>query len=187
VIAVTDRRCGHARFRSLVAAAGLIAAGCSPIKVLVDYDVGADFRPYETFDRLDNRPNVSIAADARDGKFAGWVYDAVTAELIEKGLRRDQVDPDILVIYYLGENVKIDVDARGYRYSGRYGGWGDPIDVFEYREGTLVLDLIDGRTMDLVWRAAARNVWDEESLPAESEARIGEAVKKMLASYPPVP
>lgn len=190
VVVVANRHCGSKRCSCVVAGLVLVTAGCSPIKVLVDYDAGADFRRYETFDWLSNRPNVPDrvrAVGAGDDSFAGWVYEAVSVELVEKGLQRDEVDPDLLVMHYLGEDDKIDVDARGYRYSRRYGGWGGAIDVFEYSQGTLVLDLIDARTMDLVWRAAARGVRDDESTLGESEARIGEAVKRMLASFPPVP
>lgn len=166
-----------------------LAAGCSPMKVLVDYDKAADFRRYNTFDYLANRPNLPgvTFADEAAASFAWDVLGAVSSALEEKGLARDEVDPDLLVVHYAGADGSVDVEARGYRYGRNYGEWGGPIDILDYHEDTLIVDFVDARTMELVWRAAARGVWYEDATPSESKTRIDEAVVKMLASYPPSP
>jgi hypothetical protein len=52
--------------------------------------------------------------------------------------------------------------------------------VFGHEEGTLGLDVLDGRTQQLVWRAAATAVVD----PKERQDRITEALRRMLLQFP---
>jgi len=109
---------------------------------------------------------------------------AVSGELIAKGLAEDQVDPDVLVAYHVGAEDKIDVSGWGYRYSDPNAVWGRGIDVYPYRKGTLVLDVIDAKTMHLVWRASARRVIEENPNPAETGRRIDDAVEQMFQAFP---
>jgi hypothetical protein len=167
----------------------LVAVGCSPIKVSLDYDPTAPFNSYATFDWLDDRPNLSDrfrTAAGPDSVFNKCMRETVSDALAARRITIDEVDPDFLVVYYLGQNEEIDVKRYGYEYSGSYGGWGGAIDVTEYREGTLVLDLIDAKTMVLVWRATAQRTQLKNSTPDDTRVRIREAVKKMFAAYPPV-
>ena len=173
----------------------LAGMGCSSMAINNDYDTNADFRSYKTFDWLDNRPGIGENVRARIQEhqlFDKWLRTAVAAEFGAKGLERDEVDPDLLVIYHVGAGGEIDVTDWGYRYGIAYfGGYSRDIDVYAYREGTLVLDLIDAKTMDLIWRGSAQNTidekpTDEKPTPEQIEQKIGEAVKTMLGYYPPV-
>lgn len=168
----------------------LANAGCSPWSINNDYDTTADFRTFETFDWLDNRPGIGEAVRARMEEHS--LYDkhlraAVNGELDEKGLERNEIDPDLLVIYHVGTSDGIDVTDWGYRYGVAYfGGYSRDVDVYAYHEGTLVLDLIDAKTMELVWRGSAQNTIDEKPVPGQFEGKIDEAVPRMLGNYPPI-
>jgi hypothetical protein len=173
----------------VVLVAALVTLGCSPIQVKLDYDPDSEFNRYKTFDWLDNRPD--IPEDVKVAMNQYRLHDpsvrrAVAGELSAKGLSRDEVDPDILVAYHVGVEHKIDVVAWGYRYSGQYGAWGRDIDVYHYREGSLILDLIDAETMHLVWRASAEKTIDKKPAPEQAERSIGQAVSRMFQTYPPV-
>src|SRR5439155_27050640 len=57
--------------------------------------------------------------------------------------------------------------------------------VHEYTEGTLILDVLDAATKSLVWRGTAQ----AEALPSVDvstpQARIREAVRRILERFPP--
>ncbi len=174
----------------LCAVAFLIAlgSGCSSLKISNDYDKDADFRTYKTYDWLDNRPNIPadvVRAMNQNQLFSARLRRAAESELNAKGLVRDQVNPDILLTYHVGVEDKVDVADWGYRYSGHYYGYQRDIQAYQYHEGTLIIDMIDAKTMQLVWRASATKTIDDKPTPEQLDQRIPDAVAKILAAYPP--
>ena len=56
----------------------------------------------------------------------------------------------------------------------------------EWDEGTLVLDVVDGKSSKLVWRASAQaEVSTEPPPPEDRDETLNQAVDKMLADFPP--
>jgi hypothetical protein len=169
-------------------AAAFIA--CSGVRVATDYDPSADFsnvRSYAWFDEQSgvqgDRPDVESLLDRR-------VRGAVDAELQRKGLARvDKSAAKMLVSYHLGVEKKLDVDTinTGYGYGryGRYGGISTETTVREYQEGTLLIDMIDPASKQLVWRGSGQARIREYSSPEDREKRINEAVKQILEEFPP--
>ena len=49
----------------------------------------------------------------------------------------------------------------------------------------LVVDFVDPREKDLIWRGTASGSVDPHRTPEERTARVQEAVWKMLDQYPP--
>jgi hypothetical protein len=161
-----------------------LVAGCSSVRLGNDYDPSADFARYDSFDWLDNRPGVTGEADAA-GALDARLRRAVGSELVSKGMVLDSTNPELLVIYHVGEDDGIDTGRWGYRYENVGKGWGGDIDVRAYRAGTLVLDLVDAATMRLIWRASAEGVFRKDDDPGSAEVRMNEAVQRMLEVYPP--
>jgi len=69
---------------------------------------------------------------------------------------------DFMVAYYVGLKEGYDVRVMDYGYPGFWGrgrfgwrwGWPNNFDVWKipYTDSTLIIDLIDGQTNQLVWR-----------------------------------
>jgi hypothetical protein len=180
------------RIRRLFAVIGvtLAAAGCSTISVTHDFDTQADFLAYKTFAWL-QEPTTAIG-DAKAAKQMNTLLDkrirsAVEAELQAKGMTVDTQNPDLLVVYHTGVDDKINVTDWGYSYPTRYGGWYGPhdVDVYQYKEGTLIVDLIDTRSKQLVWRGEATKTLEEKPSPEQMDRNLREVVGKMFANYPP--
>ena len=107
------------------------------------------------------------------------VKDAAVASLNAKGLRLQNNDPDLLVTYRatIGQGSKTVYAPTYYGSSGFYPGWGfgwgfgwgwrpyyyyggpfmyyggsTAVDKEHYKEGTIIIDLIDTRSHKIVWR-----------------------------------
>jgi hypothetical protein len=57
--------------------------------------------------------------------------------------------------------------------------------VDQYEEGTLFIDVIDPKRNTMIWRGSATARVTPDLTPEERETRIGEAVRAILAKFPP--
>jgi len=57
----------------------------------------------------------------------------------------------------------------------------------KYDEGTLILEVVDAASGRLVWRGWAQAEVKSKADPGQREARIWEAVAKILDQFPPKP
>ena len=80
----------------------------------------------------------------------------------------------------------VNVTDWGYSYPRYYGGWGGGnVDVTTYDEGTLIFDLIDYKTKQLVWRGSATAALASNPSPEQQEKNLQTVVQKVFAAYPP--
>ncbi len=124
--------------------------GCSSASVRTDYDRQGDFSRYSSYDwmavpeKVRNNPTNSSLMRKR-------VETAVNANLSAKGMRLDKSSPDLLVTYHAGVKDRVDIDTWGYAYGRRGRFYGTDVDVRQYKEGTLIIDLINAGSKELVW------------------------------------
>jgi hypothetical protein len=57
--------------------------------------------------------------------------------------------------------------------------------VTQYQQGTLIVDLIGAKSMELVWRGSAQATLQDNPSPEYVEKRINQAVGMMFQKYPP--
>lgn len=165
----------------LAAAAALILQACSSTNVTTDYDRQADFTKYKSFGWMPVPDRTTMNPLLRNSLTRKHVENAVSQTLAAKGMEANATSPDVLVAYHLGVKEKIDVTSWGYGY-GRWGAWGGSnVDVRQYKEGTMVIDLIDASTKELVWRGVGRGAVGS----GDPETKIREAVDEILSHYPP--
>ena len=65
----------------------------------------------------------------------------------------------------------------GHEYSGGY--------VNEYLQGTLMLDIIDARNNEIIWRGWASKALDQDPDPKNIRMYVNKAVEKILKKFPP--
>jgi hypothetical protein len=173
----------------LLAAIMLAVLGCAPsITVKQDYDKEANFAALKTFAWLpmpvDPAAGVKSAME-RNSLLDKRIKQSVDAQLAAKGYQVDVNNPDFVVTYHTGAEDKVNVTDWGYGY-GRYGAWhGGGVDVYQYTEGTLILDVIDWKSKQLVWRGFAQGTIDPDAPSEKREQKLNEAVTRMLANFPP--
>ncbi len=146
--------------------------GCASARVTTDWDRDARFDGYRTYAWIDT-PRMQAMQQAT--LFDRRLRSAVEDELGAKGLRpSDASEADVLVAYHAGVRERLDVQQWGYAARRT--------DIREYKEGTLVIDVVDARSRSLVWRGTATG---EMSKPDPSAEKITDAVEKMFATFPP--
>lgn len=152
-------------------------ASCSSMLVNTDYDPSYDFSKLKTYYWV---PNPTIREQNR--LFEKHFQKIMGEKLAEKGITLDETNPDFLIAYYGNVQRKIDVQNWGYRYPGWYGG----LEVYQYDEGTMVVDFVDAKTKDLIYRGTVKAEVNRGSMDAEKrQKRITEAVEKILKNFPP--
>ncbi len=177
--------------RFFVAVSSLALSACSTVKVSTDYDRLTTFDGYKTYawaPRPKTQTVVNVGLDAE-------VRTAVDQGLGAKGLKKtDGKRPDVFVIYHFtgpGMDEKHYTDwgfaPGGGPGDGNYGGWAVKAQtdaaIDKAKPGALVLDFVDARRRNLVWRSVAPQVI--EGAKGDDSQRTKGAVKAMLAGYPP--
>jgi len=168
----------------------LILTGCSTLQVGHDFDHSAVFSEYRSYNLMEREhhgsSNPLVVQRARD---------AIEAELTRKGFAKAATagQADFVVDFTIGARDRTDVrtfpttyveygwwDARGWWEPY----WGSQVDVRNYKEGTLSIDVFDTRTHRPVWHGWAKKELTRSDLE-HSEAPIRTAVSAVLQPFPP--
>ena len=183
------------RMRQLTLGMGLIlAAGCAGQQVTTDYSPATSFSQFKTF-ALVSSPDTTAAQQLLDQR----VRNAVQAQLTTKGLTpADRQNADLYVGYGMVDKTHRQVYTYndGWGWGGgwgwRYYRWGVawPMTVQRqvetYTDGTVVVNLIDAKTKQVVWEG---EVPDVVNLPVDDPIRatkeVDAAVTKLFTKYPP--
>ena len=169
-------------------------SGCASISVNYDYDEAVDFSQYKSFSwmTVDSKDVAGGDKMANNGLLSQRVQQAVNGQMAARGLRESESGSDLLLVYHFGATDKIQVTDWGYGYSGYYshygyGYGGRQLDVYQYTEGTLVIDIVDAANNTLVWRGTGTGVVESgQKTPGEIQVKIDKAVAEIMASFPPI-
>ena len=165
-----------------------LIAGCgSSINVNHDYDRDADFGGLKTFAWI-QMPTTGVGstkiAQERNSLLDKRIKTTVNRQLAAQGYTADEDNPDFLLMYHTGLDDKINVTNWGYGYSSPYWG-GRNVDVYQYTQGSLILDIIDPADNQLIWRGEASATVNQNDSYEKREERLNSAVAKLLANFPP--
>jgi len=166
----------------------LMLAACGPmIDVRADYDTSADFSRLRTYAWLQQPSSAPRDPRINNDLLDSRVHSAVNDELHAKGYTENAESPDFRVAYHVVLKEKIAAAAFPTYYGYGLGRWPGPADVqvATYEEGTLLLDFVDGRMNELVWRGAASTRINPDRTPQERTELIRTAVQRMLKDFPP--
>jgi hypothetical protein len=162
----------------------LVFAGmASAQQVKTDYDRSANFALYKTYswehvetkdplnvDRIKHAVNTVLAA-------RGWtmVDSGADVAVVAMEITRDQ---QTLNTFYDGLG-----GGWGWRRFGG-GGFGEATTTTDtYKVGTVVVDLFDTKTKQLIWRGSASDTLSDNS--DKNIKNLNESVDKMFKHFPP--
>ena len=166
----------------------LCALPAAAQKVYVDYDRDAIGNDYTTFAWQDTGPTLQEFAPLMHSR----VKNAIEHYLTEKGFVESVDDPDLYVTYHTSseEDFQFSVTGYGYGYGAGWAWspyWGSigmgsaSTTVSTYDRGTLVIDIWDARTKQIVWRGSATAVVPEN--PQKANKLVENALRKMIKQF----
>jgi hypothetical protein len=165
---------------SAVVSVVMLTAGFAQ-HVQTDFDHQANFVQYKTYSWQEIKPGDSLW-DSR-------IKSAVNAQLEGKGLAQVANDGDITIVAIKTSQTQktlqtfYDGFGGGWRWRG-FGGFGDSTTTEQdYQEGTLVIDLYDGKTKQLIWRGSTESVLADKA--EKNEKNLEKGVAKMFKDFPP--
>ena len=169
-----------------------MGACSSGANIRSDYDPGADFSQYTTYNFFsDAGPDTSNYQSL----FTQYMIAAIDVEMQNRGYTKSP-DPDLLVNFNANFQDKTKVTTTpamggyyGYRggYYGAWGGYGMATEthVSQYTEGTFNIDVVDARRKQLVWEAVGVGRVNDETFE-NLEQKVNEGVPVFFENYPAV-
>jgi hypothetical protein len=174
------------------------ATGCSTFDVHYDFDRDYNFSSIKAYEWM------SVPQKTQDNELTlKHIKSAVNRQLQAKGLIMTSQSPDVLIALHGGKEKRVDVQEWGYAYRDRdyyHTGAFSPrgvtpldtygrdnieyrrgTDTYEYEVGTLIIDFVDARKKELIWRGVASGMVN----PDTSAEEIDKTVAKILENYPP--
>lgn len=171
-----------------------LLSGCTPaLKVYHEEEPGANLFQYYSYKWLPN--NGVLPGDTDQYRIAdeteSKIRTAVDRHMQQCGYRICDSSPDLVLHYhvvvknrvYYQRDWSCDDDKTHEGVAHVYCQRVRPV---YFREGTLILDFIDGGTGNQVWRGVAVGIMEGLD-PAEVDRRIKEAVKQIFKRYPVKP
>lgn len=162
---------------------GLVLGSCAT-RVNTSYDRHADFGRYKTFCWLQGCEfTFTGPAYMNDSAVINNLKNAIVAEMEKKGFVYDDENPDLLLDFHVTvENRQTNV----YRFEeGRFLQL-DPLDqpdVYYFLEGTLIVDIADSETGQMIWRSNASRYL--ELNPEMTQKNLGRGIGLVLKKFPP--
>jgi hypothetical protein len=159
--------------------AGKLLAG----QVKTDYDRAANFGQYKTYSWEQVKTQNPLDVDR--------IKSAINAALTAKGWTQVDSGGDVSVV---AVEITKNQQTLNTFYDGFGGGWGwrrfggggfgEATTTTEtYKAGTLVVDLFDAKTKELVWRGNASDTLSNDS--NKNIQNLDKEVEKMFKQFPP--
>jgi hypothetical protein len=124
------------------------------------------------------------------------IQSAIDAHLAARGFQKvgeDQADFLVTHTVALESRTQVQTTQMSVGY-GRYGtrggigvGYGMPLEstTYQYKVGTLIIDIIDARQKRLVWRGSGERILSEDLSPEKRTEVINTTVNEVLSRFPP--
>ena len=164
----------------------LLAGTASAQQVKTDYDRNANFTQYKTYSWEQVKTKDTLDVDR--------IKSAVNAALTAKGWTQVPSSGDVSIIALeITQNQQTlntfyDGFGGGWGWrrfgGGGFGGFGDATTTTDtYQVGTLVVDLFDTKTKQLLWRGSASDALSNNS--NKNIKNLDNGVQKMFKQFPP--
>jgi hypothetical protein len=147
-------------------------------QVKTDYDHNANFGQYKTYSWE--------KVQTRDPLLVDRIKDAVNGALTAKGWTQVDSGGDVSIVAMETSQSQQTLNTfyDGFGGGWRWGGFGDATTTTEtYKVGTLVVDLFDSKTKNLIWRSSSSDTLSSNA--GKNTKNLDKGVQKMFGHFPP--
>lgn len=157
-----------------------VSLTCLAQSINTDYVPGTDFSKYHTYRWVDVE-----GAKPVDQILDQQIKQAVDKQLQSKSFKKVDADPaDLYVGYQVGVRQEQELNAYGSP-GWRFGGGMTDVKSSTLDVGTLVVDVYDPATKQLVWRGGATETINKSSTAEKKQEHLDKAATKLLKNFPP--
>jgi hypothetical protein len=157
----------------------LLASASFAQQVKTDYDRSTDFSHYKTYSWE--------KVQTSDPLWVDRIKEAVNSALATKGLTPVASGGDIAIVAIEMTknqqtlNTFYDGFGGGWRWGGGFGNATTTVD--NYKVGTLIVDLFDANSKQIIWRGSSSDTLSDKS--DKNIKNLDKGVQKMFDNYPP--
>ncbi|WP_083608196.1 DUF4136 domain-containing protein [Teredinibacter haidensis] len=169
----------------------VLISGCANQPSSVDYREGYDFSNLRRYAMLDvdtsvyENPKVSELEIER-------VEQLMTAELAKRYTLAEKEQADFLVRFFLVVEERMKVDTFNATFGMFRGGYGyhygletPEVKNTYFQQGSIIVDILDAKTDDVIWRGSTEGKIRKNPTPEERKARVARLLKDLFARFPP--
>jgi len=176
----------------------VLLGSCTSARIIVDRDTLHDFGGYQSYAwfKLASPPDEAKPPTEANTILTRRIQRAVDRELAGKGFDTAEVaDADFLITFSVVLQSRMVMYNTGWMVPYAGWGWGWPgwgwgpgwtggvTRVDRYTDGTIVVDVLDRDSRQLVWRGIAESAFTK---PNPDDERIRKVVARVLEDFPPM-
>lgn len=169
-------------FRTVLTASILMLPALAAAQdVTIDYDKAFDFSTVKTY-------SIAVGTKWENDLSERRVLAEIDSEIAGKGWKKVTDNPNVQVVIHGATQTKRNANTfysgmGGYGYRG-FGGMGTASTVVsEYKVGSLVVDIFDAKTKNLIYRGTAEDEISDN--PNKNKSRLEKASTKLFKNFPP--
>lgn len=157
-------------------------AACTK-SVYTDYNQHFAYNEIKTFEIAPTPSSSPISLDDNRIKLA------LVREMTAKGFVETSHSPDVLLRYRI--DPRSESVAYGPSFSFGYGfrnfgiGYDTPLRIEEKHYGQLVVEMIDAKTNQVIWKAVSNRKLTDNMTPSNKNTFINEQIANMFMDFPP--
>ena len=163
-----------------------VMTACSSVTVITDYDKTVDFSKFKTYNvKRHDAPTGSVDPEKIRKKNLDLITSNIEEQMEKKGYVKS-ANPDLWISFYVKVDHKQELQTTSYGYYGGspyyygpyYGyntGFTD-VNVVEYTEGTLIVDMVEAKADLLIWQGVGKKTINENKIDHSDDIKktIGE-------------
>jgi len=171
-------------------------SSCSASRVNTDLDPLVSLSKYRTFKFTDGEDNAGPNPLYHSTLLDNSIHAEIALQLEKRGIKEDLKNPDMFIAYHTYTEKK-QSSINNY-YPMMYGGWAWRFypwgyvpypyaywngyhRTYDYTEGTLIIDAIDAKSNQLVWRGSISDAIND---PTDLHKKAVKAVQIIFKKFP---
>ncbi len=169
-----------------------LLTACTSLMVQTDFDTSYNFSKLKTYAWLEDKaPSDDIRIN--NSLIIKRVVNAVNHNLQSRGytlVSKDKADFFVNWFGYIRNRIQQETIDSYYTHPGytvttwEHSAFSRTY-TFEYQEGTLIIDILDSNSGQLIWRGTGRDYLEENETPEKITERINRTVAGILKNFPP--
>lgn len=170
----------------------ILVNSCASVRVKTLYDQNTDFGKYKTFCWFSGC-EFTIQGPSylkKDSATVELFKTAIVDQLEQKGFTQNENNPDFLLFMHI---VVEEREGRVLTPYDLYDEYDRPYYILEgfgpqtyiYLRGSMIIDIADAKSSEMIWRSDAVQYMD--IYPDITEKKVARGIKRALKKFPPTP